>query len=122
MFKAAIAVIHILDAAGTFSATRYLFWMYMAVVASAIPGGGLPSDVASKRSPRRFCRANYPSSPPQNSKDPLTAPGGIPGRRSKEGIPQTTDMENTKVLGSASSCRLEIHAPPTVQRHRSVPH
>jgi hypothetical protein len=34
---AAIAVIHILDAAGTFADTRYIFWLYMAVVVAAIP-------------------------------------------------------------------------------------
>jgi len=34
---AAIAVIHILDSVGTFAGTRYIFWLYMAVVAGAIP-------------------------------------------------------------------------------------
>jgi peptidoglycan/LPS O-acetylase OafA/YrhL len=34
----AIAVIHILDAAGTFASTRYIFWLYMAVIVGAIPG------------------------------------------------------------------------------------
>ncbi|HEX5195291.1 MAG TPA: hypothetical protein VFW09_21045 [Solirubrobacteraceae bacterium] len=34
---AAIAVIHILDAAGTYSDSRYIFWLYMAIVAGAVP-------------------------------------------------------------------------------------
>ncbi len=34
---AAIAVIHILDAAGTFSDSRYIFWLYMAIVVGAVP-------------------------------------------------------------------------------------
>jgi hypothetical protein len=38
---AAIAVIHILDAVGTFSGKRYIFWLYMAVVAGAIPASSL---------------------------------------------------------------------------------
>jgi hypothetical protein len=33
----AIAVIHILDAAGTYQGTRYIFWLYMAVIVGAIP-------------------------------------------------------------------------------------
>lgn len=33
----AIAVIHILDAVGTFSGVRYIFWLYMAIVIGAIP-------------------------------------------------------------------------------------
>lgn len=33
----AIAVIHILDAVGTFSDVRYIFWLYMAIVIGAIP-------------------------------------------------------------------------------------
>ena len=34
---AAIAVIHILDAVGTFSDSRYIFWLYMAIVIGAVP-------------------------------------------------------------------------------------
>ncbi|MGI8713491.1 MAG: hypothetical protein ACR2NR_09965 [Solirubrobacteraceae bacterium] len=34
---AAIAVIHILDSAATYQGTRYIFWLYMAIVAGAIP-------------------------------------------------------------------------------------
>jgi hypothetical protein len=34
---AAIAVIHILDAPGTFGETRYVFWLYIAIVAGTIP-------------------------------------------------------------------------------------
>lgn len=34
---AGIAVIHILDAVGTFSDSRYIFWLYMAIVIGAIP-------------------------------------------------------------------------------------
>ncbi|MFZ0041515.1 MAG: hypothetical protein WAK93_09425 [Solirubrobacteraceae bacterium] len=40
---AAIAVIHILDAPGTYQSpgTRYIFWLYMAVIVGAIPVIGL---------------------------------------------------------------------------------
>ena len=34
---AGIAVIHILDAVGTFSDSRYIFWLYMAIVIGAVP-------------------------------------------------------------------------------------
>lgn len=34
---AAIAVIHILDAVGTFADSRYIFWLYMAIVVGAVP-------------------------------------------------------------------------------------
>ncbi len=34
---AAIAVIHILDAVGTYESTRWIFWAYIAVIAAAIP-------------------------------------------------------------------------------------
>jgi hypothetical protein len=34
---AGIAVVHILDAAGTYGSTRYIFWLYMAVIVGAIP-------------------------------------------------------------------------------------
>lgn len=34
---AAIAVIHILDAAGTFADSRYIFWLYMAIVVGVVP-------------------------------------------------------------------------------------
>ena len=33
----AIAVIHILDAPGTYGETRYIFWLYMAIIVGAIP-------------------------------------------------------------------------------------
>lgn len=45
---AAIAVIHILDAPGTFQATRYIFWLYMAIVAGAIPASLLLLHWASR--------------------------------------------------------------------------
>jgi hypothetical protein len=38
---AGIAVVHILDAGGTYQGTRYIFWLYMAVIAGAIPIAGL---------------------------------------------------------------------------------
>jgi hypothetical protein len=34
---AGIALIHVLDAANTFQGTRYIFWMYVAIIAGAIP-------------------------------------------------------------------------------------
>jgi hypothetical protein len=34
---AAIAVIHILDAPGTFEGVKYIFWLYIAIIAGAIP-------------------------------------------------------------------------------------
>ncbi len=34
---AAIAVIHVLDAVGTYQSTRWIFWAYVAVIATAIP-------------------------------------------------------------------------------------
>jgi hypothetical protein len=34
---AAIAVIHILDAPGTFEGVKYIFWLYIAVIVGAIP-------------------------------------------------------------------------------------
>jgi len=34
---AAIALIHILDAVGTFADSRYIFWLYMAIVIGAVP-------------------------------------------------------------------------------------
>lgn len=34
---AAIAIIHILDAVGTFADSRYIFWLYMAIVIGAVP-------------------------------------------------------------------------------------
>lgn len=38
---AGIAVVHILDAAGTYQSTHYIFWLYMAIIAGAIPIAGL---------------------------------------------------------------------------------
>ena len=32
-----IAVIHILDAAGTYHSTRWIFWAYMALIVAAVP-------------------------------------------------------------------------------------
>jgi hypothetical protein len=34
---AAIAVIHILDAPGTFEGVKYIFWLYIAIIVGAIP-------------------------------------------------------------------------------------
>jgi uncharacterized membrane protein YedE/YeeE len=34
---AAIALIHILDAVGTFADSRYIFWLYMTIVIGAVP-------------------------------------------------------------------------------------
>jgi hypothetical protein len=34
---AGIAVVHILDAAGTYADTRYIFWLYMAIIVGAVP-------------------------------------------------------------------------------------
>jgi hypothetical protein len=34
---AGIAVIHVLDAPGTFEGVKYIFWLYIAVIAGAIP-------------------------------------------------------------------------------------
>lgn len=45
----AIAVIHILDAAGTYTSTRYIFWLYMAVIIGAIPGTLLLAHWSSRR-------------------------------------------------------------------------
>jgi hypothetical protein len=44
---AGIAVVHILDAAGTYQGTRYIFWLYMAVIVAAIPVAGLLMHWAS---------------------------------------------------------------------------
>jgi hypothetical protein len=33
----AIALIHILDAGATYTSTRYIFWLYMALVAACVP-------------------------------------------------------------------------------------
>ena len=33
---AAIAVIHILDAVGTYESTRWIFWAYIAVIAASV--------------------------------------------------------------------------------------
>jgi hypothetical protein len=45
---AAIAIVHILDAAGTYQSTRYIFWLYMAVIVGAIPVIGLLLHWASR--------------------------------------------------------------------------
>jgi hypothetical protein len=34
---AGIAVIHVLDAPGTFEGVKYIFWLYIAIIAGAIP-------------------------------------------------------------------------------------
>jgi len=46
---AAIAVVHILDAADTYQSTRYIFWLYMAIIVGAIPIAGVLLHVASPR-------------------------------------------------------------------------
>jgi hypothetical protein len=34
---AGIAMIHVLDAPGTFAGVKYIFWLYIAIIAGAIP-------------------------------------------------------------------------------------
>jgi hypothetical protein len=37
----AIAIVHLLDAADTYAGTRYVFWLYVALIAAAIPAAML---------------------------------------------------------------------------------
>jgi hypothetical protein len=46
---AGIAVIHILDAPGTFTGVKYIFWLYIAVIVGAIPISLLLLQWSSRR-------------------------------------------------------------------------
>ncbi len=46
---AAIALIHVLDAPGTYDDTRYIFWLYMALIAGCLMGATLLLRAPSRR-------------------------------------------------------------------------
>jgi hypothetical protein len=46
---AAIALIHVLDAPGTYDGTRYIFWLYIALIAGCLVGAALLLRAPSRR-------------------------------------------------------------------------